>query len=53
MADIENLRVQKVYNPGLLSVMNNFEFEKHWWGDTEDDKKDAESFIEKWNSEVF
>ena len=52
MAHIENLRVQKTYRTGVLDIMNNHEFCDLWWRNTEEDKKDAEAFIEKWNSEV-
>ncbi len=50
MAHIENLRIQKTYRTGVLAIMNDWEFRDQWWEDTEEDKKDAEAFIEKWNS---
>lgn len=36
---VENLRLQKCYKPGILSVMK----ERHWcwWGNTDTDKEDA------------
>ena len=49
-AHIENLRVQKTYRTGVLAIMNDWEFHNSWWGNTEEDKKDAEAFIEQWNS---
>ena len=50
MEHIENLRVQKTYRTGILAIMNDWEFRDSWWGNTEEDKKDAETFIEEWNS---
>ena len=46
---IENLRLQKVYRPGVLYIMNDDEFARYWWGDTDADKRDAEGFIRRWN----
>ena len=45
---IENVRLQRVYKPRVLAIMNDPEFRHSWWHDTEEDKKDAERFVAEW-----
>lgn len=47
---IENVRCQRVYNPKVLEIMDDFEFWDYWWGNTTEEKKSAELFVEKWNN---
>ena len=42
---IENVRLQQVYKPAVLKIMNNWEFRDSWWHDTEEDRKDAARFV--------
>ncbi len=49
---IENVRLQRVYKPRVLQIMNDWEFHDTWWHDTEDDRKDAERFIEEWKQYI-
>ena len=46
---IENVRLQRVYKPKVLEIMDNFEFRDSWWHDTERDKHDAALFVAEWN----
>ncbi len=45
---IENVRLQQVYKPKILEIMNNFEFWQDWWHNTIEDKRSAEEFIARW-----
>ena len=47
---IENVRCSRTYKPGILKIMNNWEFYDCWWGDTQEDKKAVQSFVEAWNT---
>ena len=47
---IENVRLKKVYRPAILRIMNDWEFSNDWWGNTKEDKEDAEIFIERFVS---
>ena len=49
---IENLRLQKVYKPTVLHIMNDFEFWDIWWGSTPEDRASAEAFIKMWNDHM-
>ncbi|MBP3447772.1 MAG: hypothetical protein J6K51_01985 [Clostridia bacterium] len=46
---LENLRVQRVFRPGVLNIMDDMEFEDGWWQDTPFDLKDAKEFVQWWN----
>lgn len=46
---IENVRLSKTYKPRVLEIMSDWEFEDGWWGNTPEDKQDAEEFVKKWN----
>ena len=45
---IENVRLQRVYKPKVLEIMNNWEFYDCWWHDTDEDRADAERFVAEW-----
>ncbi|MCQ2437654.1 MAG: hypothetical protein MJ099_04595 [Clostridia bacterium] len=45
-----NLRVQKVFQPSVLEILDNPEFQYCCWGGTEADRKHAEHFVKAWNS---
>lgn len=45
---IENLRCQRTYKPSVLNLMNNWEFYDCWWGNGEEDKREAEEFVQRW-----
>lgn len=47
---IENVRFQTVFNPKVVSMMDNFEFYDTWWHRTANDKKEAKAFAEAWNA---
>lgn len=47
---IENLRIQRVYKPKVLEIMNSFEFEHVWWSNTEEDIKNIQDFLIRWNN---
>lgn len=49
---IENVRLQKVFKPSVLELMNHWEFSDCWWGDTLSEKEDAQRFIRYWNGET-
>ena len=49
---IENVRCSRAYNPAVLEIMNNFEFWDCWWGDSKEDKKATEEFVEKWKAQI-
>ncbi len=46
---IENVRCSKVYNPAILDIMNNLEFEDWWWGNQKKDKIETIDFVNRWN----
>ena len=50
---IENLRLTRVYTPGVLKIMSDPEFREYWWGNSQEDRADAaqflKSFKEKYN----
>ena len=48
VSHIENVRCQRVFKPGVLEIMNNFEFYNRWWGKSKKEKADAEAFINRW-----
>jgi hypothetical protein len=52
ISHIENVRFQKVFKPSILKTMGYFEFEDCWWGNTKEDKADAEEFVAWWNSRL-
>ena len=45
---IENVRLQQVYKPKILKIMDDWEFRDGWWHDTEEDWKDAARFVTEW-----
>ena len=47
---IENVRLKKVYCPTILRIMNNWEFSNGWWGNTKEDRENAEIFIQRFVS---
>ncbi len=47
---IENVRLQAVYKPAVVEMMDYFEYESLWWHRTGEDKRDIKRFIELWNS---
>ena len=46
---IENVRCQKVFQPTILEIMDNFEYRSGWWGKSKKEKDDAEEFVKWWN----
>ncbi|MBE6996281.1 MAG: hypothetical protein E7429_06110 [Ruminococcaceae bacterium] len=48
---IENVRCARAYRPAVLRLMNDWEFAKNWWGDTQDDRRDTEAFVRRWAQE--
>jgi len=49
---IENIRMKKVYKTTPLKIMDyveNFDGDFAWWGSTEEDKADAQGFVDNWN----
>ena len=49
---IENVRCQKVFQPTVLEIMDNFEFRSGWWGKSKKEKEDAEEFVKWWNEKM-
>lgn len=49
---IENVRCQKVFQPTVLEIMDNFEYRAGWWGKSKKEKDDAEEFVKWWNEQV-
>jgi len=47
---IENLRLQKVFKPSILRMMDDHEYRSSWWGKSKKEKADAEAFIHWWNN---
>ena len=47
---IVNLRVQKVFQPSILKILDEPEMQNCCWGRTENEKKYAEYFVRAWNS---
>ena len=49
---IENVRIQRVFKPKVLEIMNYLEIMDGWpWrGRTAEDRKAVKTFVEKWNS---
>ena len=45
---IENVRLARTYKPKIMALMCEDEGWDGWWGDTEEDKADAERFVTKW-----
>lgn len=45
---IENVRLSRVYTPKILEIMSNFEFVDGWWGNSKEDRDDAETFVKQW-----
>ncbi len=46
---IEHVRIQRVFKPKVLEIMNNPEFRDTWWHDTDKDRDDAALFVAEWN----
>lgn len=46
---IENLRCQKVFQPTVLEIMDDFEYRSCWWGKSKKEKTDTEAFVKWWN----
>ena len=49
---IENIRCQRVFQPGILEIMDDFEFRSDWWGKSKKEKDDAEEFVKWWNERM-
>ena len=49
ITQIENVRCQKVFQPTVLDIMDNFEYCSGWWGKSKKEKADAEEFVKWWN----
>lgn len=49
---IENVRYQKVFQPTILEIMDNFEYRSGWWGKSQKEKADAEEFVKWWNEKM-
>ena len=49
VAQIENVRCQKVFQPTVLRIMSDFECCSGWWGKSAKEKADAEAFVKWWN----
>lgn len=52
---IENVRSSRTYVPAVLKFMNDTEFyyfDKFWWHDSLQDKKETEEFVEQWNENL-
>lgn len=47
---IENVRLQRVWKPKVLEIMNDWEFHNDWWHDTDEDRQDAERFVSEWHA---
>ena len=49
---IENVRIQRVFKPKVLEIMNYLEAMDGWpWrGRTAEDRKAVKTFVEKWNN---
>ena len=45
---IENVRLAKTYKPKILTMMCEYEGWNGWWGNTEEDRIDAERFVARW-----
>ncbi|MBR3018199.1 MAG: hypothetical protein IKH57_14185 [Clostridia bacterium] len=50
---IENVRCRRTFEPRVMEFMSCDEFYDRWWHTTEEDKADAERFVEQWNKEVI
>ncbi len=46
---IENVRAGKAFDPGILAIMNNFEFWDWWWNGTRKDQKATKEFVSVWD----
>lgn len=44
---IENLRITRVYTPKVLEIMSYIEFYECWWGNTQEERDDASSFLKR------
>ena len=44
---IENLRITRVYTPKVLEIMSDIEFSECWWGNTQEERDDASSFLKR------
>ena len=44
---IENLRITRVYTPKVLEIMSDIEFCECWWGNTQEERDDASSFLKR------
>ena len=49
-AYIENVRCSKTYHPAVLDIMNNWEMQTLWWGNSETDKHEAAVFVYNWKT---
>ena len=47
---IENVRFQRVFDPRVVDMMDDFEYAGAWWHRTANDKREAKAFVEEWNS---
>ncbi|WP_026660605.1 hypothetical protein [Butyrivibrio sp. AC2005] len=48
---IENVRFQRVFNPRVIDMMDDWEYASAWWHRTADDKREAKTFAEEWNKQ--
>lgn len=47
---IENVRLQRVWKPTILSFMRGWGFmDEGWWDDSEEARQDAERFVSEWH----
>ena len=49
---IENVRFQTVFDPKVVSMMDNFEYYGAWWHRTANDKREAKIFASEWNAKT-
>lgn len=51
ISQIENVRLQKVFQPTILGFMDDFEYRNGWWGKSKHERADAEAFVKWWNEQ--
>ena len=49
VSQIENVRLQKVFDPAVLGIMDWYALVGGWWGKSKNEKADAEEFVKWWN----
>ncbi len=52
VSQIENIRLQKAFDPAILELMDWYALVGGWWGKSKKEKTHAEAFVKWWNEAI-